>query len=75
MKNSESLEKLLRFIKDTRWEDLDLSVQKQAIKCFLDLAGVLTAGAKNNSAKSSARYVAHNYPTGDCTVFATGEKS
>lgn len=75
MKNPESLDKLLRFIKDTQWEDLDPSVQKQAIKCFLDLAGVLTAGAKNHSAKTSAKYVAHNYPAGDCTIFSTGEKT
>ncbi len=75
MKNPESLDKMLGFILETGWNDLDVSVQNQARKCFLDLAGVLTAGAKNNSAKKSAQYVSHNYPVGKCTIFSTGEKT
>lgn len=75
MNNQEYLKKLLSFIKDTKFENLDKSVQDQAIKCFFDLAGVICIGAKNNSAKKAAQYVEQNYPVGECTIFATGKKS
>ena len=75
MNDRKALERLLGFIRETRYEELTEDVQQQAKKCFLDLAGVLTAGAKNNSAKKAAAYVKENYPVGECTVFATGDKS
>ena len=75
MNDFASIQKLLDYIGDTTWVDLDASVQAQARKCFLDLAGVLTAGAKNNSAKKIANYVRQNYPVGECTIYATGEKT
>lgn len=75
MNDRKALSELLGFIQDTKWENLSEDVQRQARKCFLDLAGVLTAGAKNNSAKKAADYVRENYPVGDCTILATGEKS
>jgi 2-methylcitrate dehydratase PrpD len=75
MNDRKALDKLIGFIQNTKWENLNEDVQQQAKKCFLDLAGVLTAGAKNNSAKRAASYVKENYPTGDCTIFSTGEKS
>ena len=75
MNDRRALRHLLEFILETRWNDLSEDVQSQAKKCFLDLAGVLTAGAKNNSSKKAAAYVKNNYPIGNCTVFATGEKS
>ena len=75
MKNVFALNKLLDYILDTTWDSLDHSVQRQARKCFLDLAGVLTAGAKNNSARKIADYVRKNYPAGECTIYATGEKT
>lgn len=75
MNNRESLKKLLNFIQETQYESMSEDVKRQAIKCFLDLAGVLTAGAKNNSSKKIATYVKENYPSGDCTIFSSGEKS
>lgn len=75
MNDRKALDKLIGFIQNTKWENLNEDVQQQAKKCFLDLAGVLTAGAKNNSAKRAASYVKENYPTGDCTIISTGEKS
>ena len=75
MNDRKALAKLLSFIRNTTWETMSEEVQQQAKKCFLDLAGVLTAGAKNNSAQKAAAYVRENYPAGNCTVFATGEKS
>ena len=75
MNNRNAMEKLLEFIRNTQWESMSEVVQEQAKKCFLDLAGVLTAGAKNNSAKKAADYVQKNYPAGACTVFATGDKT
>ena len=75
MNDRKALRKLLSFIRDTGWDTMNEDVRRQAVKCFLDLAGVITAGAKNNSAKKAARYVKENYPAGDCTVLATGEKS
>ena len=75
MNDRNALKKLLNFIIETRWDTLNSEIQKQAIKCFLDLAGVLTAGAKNNSSKKAAKYVQDNYPIGSSTVFATGAKS
>lgn len=69
------IDTLLDFILDTKCENLDESVVEQARKCFLDLAGVMCAGAKNNSAKKAARYVSENFPEGECTIMATGESS
>ncbi|MCI6466418.1 MAG: hypothetical protein MSA90_13235 [Faecalicatena sp.] len=54
---------LLNFIQKTNCDNLDKNVIVQAQKCFLDLAGVLCAGAKNNSSKKAAEYVKGNYPT------------
>lgn len=75
MNDRKALKKLISFIRDTSFESMSEDVRRQAIKCFLDLAGVLTAGAKNNSSKKAALYVRENFPAGDCTVLATGEKS
>ncbi len=75
MNDRKALAKLLSFVRETRWETMDEAVRAQAKKCFLDLAGALTAGAKNHSAKCAAAYVAENYPEGPCTVFATGKKT
>ena len=75
MNDKKALEKLISFIQNTKWETLDEDVQSQAKKCFLDLAGVLTAGAKNNSSKKASFYVKENYPIGNSTVLSTGEKS
>lgn len=75
MNNREALKKLLDFIRNTTWNDLEESVQIQAKKCFLDLAGVITSGAKNNSSRIAAKYVKENYPAGKCTILSTGEKS
>ncbi len=75
MNDRKALSQLINFIQNTKYANLSGEVQQQAKKCFLDLAGVLTAGAKNNSAKRSAAYVKDNYPAGKCTVFSTGEKS
>ncbi len=75
MNNLESKERLLKFINEQRFCELDIQLQEQAKKCFLDLAGVICAGAKNNSAKTMAAYVEQNYPAGEYTVLATGNKS
>lgn len=75
MNDRVALKKLLSFIQDTSWDTMSDDVRNQAKKCFLDLAGVITTGAKNNSSKKAAQYVRENYPSGDCTVLATGEKS
>lgn len=75
LNNQEYLHKLLEFIKNTTWDTLDEDVRNQAKKCFLDLAGVICAGAKNNSANRAAEYVSANYPTGECTILATGKKT
>lgn len=75
MNDRKALEKLLNFIIETRWDNLKEDVQQQAKKCFLDLAGVITSGAKNNTSKKAAQYVKENFPSGKCTIFATGEKS
>ena len=75
MNDRRALGKLIGFIQNTDWNSMSPAVKAQAKKCFLDLAGVLTAGAKNQSAKRAARYVVENYPVGSCTIMATGEKS
>ena len=53
MNDRRALGKLLDFIQDTHWDTMSVEVQNQAKKCFLDLAGVLCCGAKNNSAKKT----------------------
>ena len=76
MSNQESRDKILNFIKNTSWDILDETIKNQAKKCFLDLAGVLCAGAKNNSSQIAANYVAENFPAeGGCTILATGKKT
>ena len=75
MNDRNALRKMLDFVRDTRWETMTPEVRAQAKKCFFDLAAVLCAGAKNNSAQKAAAYVRENYPTGGVTIYATGEKS
>ncbi len=75
MNDRKALGQLISFIQNTKYQNLSNEVQQQSKKCFLDLAGVLTAGAKNNSAKKAASYVKENYPDGKCTMFSTGENS
>lgn len=75
MNNQEYKKKLMDFIKNTTWDNLDISIQNQTKKCFLDLAGVLCAGSKNNSSKKAAQYVEENFPKGNCTILATGKKT
>ncbi len=75
MKNNDtSMGKLLDFILKKTWNDFSEEVQNQAVKCFLDLSGVIIAGAKNNSAKKAADYVNESFGKGNCTVLATGNK-
>ncbi len=56
-------------------QDLDESILRQAKKCFLDLGGVLCAGAKNNSAQKAALFVTKNFPVGKATILSTGKKT
>lgn len=58
MKNnkSEYLIKLLDFI-ECDFDTFSDDVKAQAKKMFLDLAGVICAGAKNNTAQTIAAYV------------------
>lgn len=75
MNDRKAFEKLTGFIREYSWESMTPEVREQARKCFADLAGVILAGAKNNTSKKAAAYVAENYPKGDITVLSTGEKS
>lgn len=74
MNNQEYLVKLLDFI-GADFGDFSDEVQNQAKKMFLDLAGVICAGAKNNTAQTIASYVMNNYPQGEYTILGTGDKS
>lgn len=76
MKNNrpEYLTKLLDFI-ESDFNDFSEEVKFQAKKMFLDLAGVICAGAKNNTAQTSAHYVKDNYPCGEYTILGTGVKT
>lgn len=75
MNKTERMDKLLDFIQNTSCCTLQEDVMAQAKKCFLDLAGVLCAGAKNNTSRIAAEYVSQNFPQGAVTVLRTGEKS
>lgn len=75
LNNLEYKSKLVNFIKDTNYEALSDEVKAQVLKCFLDLAGVICAGAKNNSSKKAAKYVKENYPVDEYTILSTGEKT
>lgn len=75
MNDQRALNKLIDFIQDTHWNNMSPDVQKQSIKCFLDLASVLCCGAKNKSAQLAAKYVSENYPVGENTIMSTGEKT
>ena len=76
MKNnkSEYLIKLLDFI-ECDFDTFSDDVKAQAKKMFLDLAGVICAGAKNNTAQTIAAYVKENYPNGEYTVLGSGNKT
>lgn len=75
MNDPKYLEKLLNFIIETKYDDLPNSVKEQAKKCFFDLAGVMCAGAKNNSAQKAAIYVKENYPSGEYSLMALDAKT
>lgn len=75
MNNQEHLDSIIDFIQKATYDKLSNDVKKQARKCFLDLAGVTCAGAKNNSSKCAAKYVLDNFKTGECTILATGERT
>lgn len=74
MNNQEYLNKLLDFI-ESDFNDFSDEVQDQAKKMFLDLAGVICAGAKNKTAQTAAAYTKENYPNGDYTILGTGHKT
>lgn len=74
MNNRESVNRLLDFIQQTEYSTFNKDVQQQALKCFLDLASVICAGAKNNSSKRVNGYVLDNYPLGRVTLLTSGEK-
>ena len=74
MNNQEYLKKLLDFIYSD-FDSFSMEVKEQARKMFLDLAGVICAGAKNNTAQTAASYVKENFPVGDYTVLGTGDKT
>lgn len=74
MKNSVSYDKLINFI-DSDFHSFSEDVKNQAKKMFLDLAGVICAGAKNNTSQTMADYVLNNYPTGEYTILGTGKKT
>lgn len=74
MNNREFINKLLDFI-SADIEYFSDDCQKQAKKMFLDLCGVICAGAKNNTAQKMALYVIENYPNGDYTILGTGKKT
>ena len=74
MKNSVSYDKLINFI-DSDFHSFSEDVKNQAKKMFLDLAGVICAGTKNNTSQTMANYVLNNYPTGEYTILGTGKKT
>ena len=74
MNSRKRLNKLLDFI-GLEFDSFSVDCQKQAKKMFLDLAGVISAGAKNNSAQTMSAYVLENYPNGEYTILGTGEKT
>lgn len=68
-------DKMLDFILQLNWSNLDCEVKEQALKCFLDLTGVICAGAKNNSSKCAAAYVSANFVGNQSSVLASGKRS
>lgn len=74
MNSKEAFDKLINFI-ERDFDSFSDECKLQAKKMFLDLAGVICAGAKNNTAQSMAKYVKNNYPLGEYTLLATGEKT
>ena len=75
MNREERRDYLLDFIQNTSFDSLDESTQKQAIKCFFDLASVICAGAKNHTTKTITSYVNDNYPQGNVTILSSGKGS
>lgn len=69
------VDRLLDFVLATDSASLGENIFIQAQKCFLDLVGVLCAGAKNNSSKRAAAYVNENFGEGEYYIFSTGVKS
>src|SRR5688500_19462525 len=67
----ERIEKLVRFVTDTRWEDIPRAVQQHARLVLLDTFGVMLAGAEQSDVRRMQQGQKASAGTG-ATVYTRG---
>ncbi len=68
------VEHAVRFIRDTRWEDLPEEVRHQAKRALLDTLGALIAGAQTPAGVILRGYSLAQHPGDEATLLPTGER-
>ena len=68
-------EKVIRFVKDTRWSDLPEPVKHQSKRCLLDTLGALLAGTQTPVSKLVAEFAQEQYRGEQATIFSSGNRS
>ncbi len=69
------IERLIEFVLEVRWNDLPAEVRDLAEMIKTDDFGSLYAGVNVKSSRIAADYAKEAWGNGDCTIFATGDKS
>ena len=72
---NKNLQAILKYIEDTRIEDVSDAVREHVRMCFLDLAMVICCGTRNASSALAAGYAVATLPGDDATVLRTGRRA
>ena len=72
---NQNLAQICKYVRTTRIENCDETLQAHVRKCFLDLAMVTACGTRNPSSKLAADYAHNILPGNDATVWRTGKKA
>jgi 2-methylcitrate dehydratase PrpD len=67
-------DKVLRFISDTRFEDLPENVIHQAKRCLLDTLGALLAGSDTPVVRIMNSFATKHFRGTEATVLVSGER-
>ncbi|MBF7096574.1 MmgE/PrpD family protein [Alkalibacter mobilis] len=64
-----------KYIMSEKWENLSEDVQKQAIKCMIDLIGAVSVGYKTSSSLIMTNSAKRLFSGDEATLLVTGEKT
>ena len=68
-------DKVIHFIRETRWHHLPAEVQHQTRRCLLDLLGALIAGANTPVAHIMSRFARLQFQGDEATLLADGKRA